>query len=99
MLMIVAIMISGNPAFIIIHKAISACSYDHGICRHADRCGISTGTADHTCHQYCSRVRPHSFRKERQIVTISAVVAVFDMKFVITQQRINTTNVSMYGDG
>ena len=32
-------------------------------------------------------------------VTISAVVAVFDMKFVITQQRINTTNVSMYGDG
>ena len=36
---------------------------------------------------------------ERQIGTISAVVAVFDMKFVMIQQRINTTNVSTYGDG
>ena len=36
---------------------------------------------------------------DRQIGTIRAVVAVFDIKFVKIQQRINTTNVSMYGDG
>lgn len=36
---------------------------------------------------------------ETQIGAISAVVAVFDIKFVSTQQSINTTNVSIYGDG
>ena len=36
---------------------------------------------------------------ERQIGTISAVVAVLDMKFVMIQQRINTTKVSTYGEG
>ena len=36
---------------------------------------------------------------ETQIGAISAVVAVFDIKFVSTQQSINTTNVSTYGDG
>ncbi len=34
-----------------------------------------------------------------QIGTISAVVAVLDMKFVITQHSIKITNVSTYGDG
>ena len=36
---------------------------------------------------------------DRQIGTIRAVVAVFDIKFVRIQQRMNTTNVSTYGDG
>ena len=36
---------------------------------------------------------------ERQIGTISAVVAVLDIKFVITQHRIKTTKVSAYGEG
>ena len=31
--------------------------------------------------------------------TISAVVAVLDMKFVMIQQSINTTKVSTYGEG
>mgnify|MGYP003200247898 CR=1 FL=1 len=33
---------------------------------------------------------------DRQIGTIRAVVAVFDIKFVRIQQRMNTTNVNMY---
>lgn len=36
---------------------------------------------------------------ERQIGTISAVVAVLDMKFVSAQQRIKTVKVKRYGDG
>ena len=36
---------------------------------------------------------------ERQIGTISAVVAVFDMKFVMIQHSRNTTSVRIYGDG
>ena len=36
---------------------------------------------------------------EIPIGTIRAVVAVLDMKFVITQQSIKITNVSTYGDG
>ena len=32
-------------------------------------------------------------------VMICAVVAVFDIKFVSTQQSMNTTNVRTYGDG
>ena len=42
---------------------------------------------------------PIPWAMERQIGTISAVVAVLDMKFVMIQQRRNTTSVKMYGDG
>ena len=42
---------------------------------------------------------PRLFARETAIGIINAVVAVFDIKFVKIQQRINTTNVSMYGDG
>ena len=36
---------------------------------------------------------------DTQIGTISAVVAVFDIKLVSTQQSMNTTKVRRYGDG
>ena len=36
---------------------------------------------------------------ERQIGTISAVVAVFDIKLVMIQHSKNTTNVNTYGEG
>ena len=38
---------------------------------------------------------PMPWAMERQIGTINAVVAVLDIKFVSTQQRINTTNVKI----
>lgn len=42
---------------------------------------------------------PISVAIDTQIGTKSAVVAVFDIKFVSTQQSMNTTNVRTYGDG
>ena len=42
---------------------------------------------------------PIPWAMERQIGTISAVVAVLDIKFVMIQQSRNTTSVKMYGDG
>ena len=42
---------------------------------------------------------PMPWAMERQIGAISAVVAVLDMKFVITQHSSSTTKVSRYGEG
>ena len=42
---------------------------------------------------------PMPWAMERQIGTISAVVAVLDMKFVMIQQSMKITNVNMYGEG
>ncbi len=42
---------------------------------------------------------PIPWAMERQMGAISAVVAVLDIKFVIRQQRIKTTNVKSSGEG
>ena len=78
-----------ESCFYIVHKLISTGSDYHCICWHSDWCRIcaALGSAPIPC------------AIERQIGTISAVVAVFDMKFVMIQHSRNTTSVRIYGDG
>ena len=88
-----------KSCFYKIHKAVTSDSHNHSICRHSDRSCISTGPP--ITHAINTALGSASIlcAIDRQIGTINAVVAVFDIKFVITQHRRNTTSVRIYGDG